>query len=401
MSLEHPTPGGQQSSGTGSPCGTTTDSPDRPTDSQAALAALAGLPSIGPRRLQMLLAHHDPVDALDRLARSAALDPMFVRATPPDLLGRLRAHAAAASPDRSLAECRRLGITVLGRRDPAYPAQLAVDPQAPEVLFVRGDPAAVDARRVGVIGTRHATASGRATATDLGHELADAGVAVVSGLARGIDAAAHRGVRSSSRSGRPIAVVGSGPDVPYPKPNAELWEWVAREGLLLSEWPPGTAPDGWRFPQRNRILAALCEVLVVVESRRRGGSLITARAAADRSVEVMAVPGSPRCRASEGTNQLLVDGAAPVTSVDDVLMMLGLDHRRQSQLPFDPRPIPDALQSKLLVACELRPCTIDMLLDEVGGSLCEIALAAARLERDGWLIEAGGWFEASGSRLRP
>ena len=98
---------------------------------------------------------------------------------------------------------------------------------------------------------------------------------------------------------------------------------------------------------------------------------------------------------------MLVDGAAPVTSVDDVLMMLGLDHRRQSQLPFDPRPMPDALQSKLLVACELRPSTIDMLLDEVGGSLCEVALAAARLERDGWLIEAGGWFEAAGSRLRP
>ncbi len=369
--------------------------------SRAALAALAGLPSIGPRRLQLLLAHHEPADALDRLARGATLDPMFVRATPDDLLQRLREQAAIASPDRLLAECENNGIAVFGRSDPSYPAQLSVDPQAPEVLFVRGDISAVAARRVGVIGTRHATASGRATASELGEALADVGVAVVSGLARGIDAAAHRGVRSATGSGRPIAVVGSGPDVHYPKPNAELWEWVAREGLLLSEWPPGTPPDGWRFPQRNRILAALCEVLVVVESRQRGGSLITARAAAERSVEVMAVPGSPRCRASEGTNQLLVDGCAPVTSVDDVLTMLGLDHRRQSELPFDPRPMPNALQSRVLAVCELHPCSLDMMLEVVDASLCEIALAAARLERDGWLVEAAGWFEATGSRLRP
>jgi len=369
-------------------------------NSHAALVALAGLPSIGPRRLQLLLAHHEPADALDRLARGSALDSMFVRATPDDLLQRLRAQAAVASPDQLMAECESNGIRVLARSDPSYPAQLAIDPQAPEVLFVRGDASAVEARRVGVVGTRHATASGRATASELGQELADSGVAVVSGLARGIDAAAHVGCRSATGSGRPIAVVGSGPDVHYPKPNAELWEWVADEGLLLSEWPPGTPPNGWRFPQRNRILAALCEVLVVVESRHRGGSLITARAAIERSVEVMAVPGSPRCRASEGTNQLLVDGAAPVTSVEDVLTMLSIDHRRQAELPFDPRPMPDALQSRILKVCELHPSTIDMLLEVVDVPVSEVALAAARLERDGWLIEAAGWFEAAGSRLQ-
>lgn len=371
------------------------------TGELAALAALASLPSIGPRRLQMLLAHHRPDDAFERLAGGGDLDPMFVRATDGELLRRLRRQAAEAAPDQVVAACEANAITVLGRSDPRYPAQLAVDPDAPEVLFVRGDITAVDARRVGIVGTRHATASGRATAAELGEALADAGVAVVSGLARGIDAAAHRGVRAGSGPGRPIAVVGSGPDVRYPKPNADLWEWVASHGVLLSEWPPGTPPDGWRFPQRNRILAALCEVLVVVESRRTGGSLITARAAADRSVEVMAVPGSPRCSASEGTNQLLVDGAAPVTSVDDVLMMLGLDHRRQAQLPFDPRPVPDALQSEVLAVCELQPCTIDTMVDEIEAPLSAIALAAARLERSGWLIEAGGWFEAVGSRLRP
>jgi DNA processing protein len=254
---------------------------------------------------------------------------------------------------------------------------------------------------VGVIGTRHATAAGRATATELGEALAEQGVTVVSGLASGIDGAAHRGVRSSPGPGRALAVVGSGPDVRYPRSNAELWDWVASDGLLISEWPPGTSPDGWRFPQRNRILAALCEVLVVVESRERGGSLITARAAADRSVEVMAVPGSPRCRASAGTNQLLVDGAGPVTSVDDVMTMLGLDHRRQGELPFDPRPTPDSLQSLVLAVCQLQPSTIEMVFAELEATLANVALAMARLERDGWLIEAGGWFESVGSRLQP
>ena len=369
--------------------------------SAGALAALAGLASMGPQRLQLLLAHHEPGDAFDRLRRGAALHPMFTRATPGDLLARLRAQAVDSAPEQALAQCDRCDVTVVGRSDRRYPRQLAIDPEAPEVLFVRGDLGAVDARRVGVIGTRHATAAGRATATELGETLAAEGVSVVSGLASGIDAAAHRGVRSSAGPGRAIAVVGSGPDVHYPKPNTELWEWVALEGLLISEWPPGTRPDGWRFPQRNRILAALCEVLVVVESRERGGSLITARAAAERSVEVMAVPGSPRCRASAGTNQLLVDGAGPVTCVDDVMAMLGLDHRRQGELPFDPRPMPDALQSRVLAVCQQRPSTIDMVFAEVDATLSSVALAAARLERDGWLAEAGGWFEATGSRLQP
>ena len=365
----------------------------------AALAALAGLPSLGPQRLRLLLAHHDPADALDRLARGRSLHHMFVAATSPEVMKRLREQAVGASADRMLAACERGGVTVLARADARYPAQLICDPDPPEVIFVRGDLDALDARRVGVVGTRHCTAAGRATAGELGEALAREGVTVVSGLARGIDAAAHRGVRSAGGPGRAIAVVGSGPDVPYPKCNDDLWAWVATSGLLVSEWPPGIRPDAWRFPLRNRILAALCEVLVVVESRERGGSLITARAAADRSVEVMAVPGSPRNRASAGTNRLLVDGAAPVTSVDDVLVMLGLDHRRQGELPFDPRPMPDALQSLVLEACARRPCTLDILVTEVDAALAQVALAAARLERDGWLLEAGGWFETVGSRL--
>lgn len=368
-------------------------------ESLAAAVALAGLPHVGPVFLRLLLAHHEPLDALDRLRSGGALHHMPAAAIGAAELGRLRLAAREASPAAALDACRAADIRPSVPGDDDYPAQLAIDPEAPAVLFTRGGLDALDARRVGVIGTRNATLSGLATAAELGQVLAEHGVAIVSGLARGIDGAAHRGVRAADGSGRPVAVVGNGLDRPYPKQHTELWQWVADAGLLLSEWPPGVAPHAWRFPQRNRILAALCEVLVVVESRERGGSLITARAAADRSVEVMAVPGSPRSRASAGTNRLLVDGIAPVTSASDVLVMLGLDHRRQGELPFDPRPQPDELQAAVLGVCRERPCTLDHIVEALAIPIATAALAAARLERAGWLVESGGWFEPAGSRL--
>lgn len=367
--------------------------------SVGALAVLAGLPGINPRRLRLLLDHHEPSDALERLAAGRPLHPMVELALSSGR-DRVRGEIARAASGRSVGDaaerCDRLGLRVLTRGDHDFPAQLRVDPDPPAVLFCRGDLSVLAERRAGIIGTRNATAAGRATAFELGHELAVNGVAVVSGLARGIDGAAHRGVRAGE--GRPVGVVANGHDAPYPKPHTELWEWVATHGLLVSEWPPGTTPEPWRFPLRNRILAALCEVLVVVESRERGGSLITARAAADRDVVVMAVPGSPRTRACTGTNALLVDGAVPCTSAGDVLAALGLDHRRDGDA-FDPRPIPDDLQRRILAACSEAPCTLDTIVQVLGVEVAVAAMAVARLEHCGRLVEAGGWFEPAGSRL--
>ena len=149
---------------------------------------------------------------------------------------------------------------------------------------------------------------------------------------------------------------------------------------------------------RNRILAALCEVLVVVESRERGGSLLTVREALERSVEVMAVPGSPRNRASAGTNGLLHDGAAPVTSVDDVLVALGLDTRRQGAAAFDPRPPLRGVDRAVVERCRTDPRTLDDVAGALDLALCDAAMTLARLERAGWVHEVGGWFEAIWSR---
>ncbi|MBA3288102.1 MAG: DNA-protecting protein DprA, partial [Acidimicrobiia bacterium] len=314
----------------------------------------------------------------------------------PPVAAAWRASAAQRPPERWAGVCRAAGITVVTDRDREFPELLRRDPQPPAALFVRGDLTALDVRRVGVVGTRNATRAGRQVAFELGRDLAAADVAVVSGLAKGIDGAAHRGTLSIA-AGRPVAVVGNGPDTPYPRQHAELWAAVCERGVLLSEWPPGSPPEAFHFPLRNRILAALSEVLVVVESRERGGSLITAQAALERSVDVMAVPGSVRNRAACGTNELLRDGAAPVTSADDVLIALGLDTRRAGRASFDPRPLPRGLDADVLRRCRRDPCTLDELVVDLAVPITDAAMAVARLERSGWIGDSGGWFEAVGS----
>lgn len=375
--------------------------PTDPTDPTAVLAVLAGLPRIGSRRLRVILQHHAAHEALRRLAAGLPLHHMVERAIATDLAVVRSAAHAVGDLDRAAVAleevCVRSDVRMLSACDADFPEPFRRDLDPPAVLFVRGDPTVLRRRRVGIVGTRNATGSGVATARDLGESLGGEGVAVISGLARGIDGAAHEGVRRVD--GPAVAVVGSGPDVPYPRHHTELWAWVSETGLLISEYAPGTPPDAWRFPRRNRILAALCEVLVVVESREKGGSLLTVREALDREVEVMAVPGSPRSRASHGTNQLLVDGATPLASVDDVFAALELDHRRQRS-GFDSRPRPEGDQVVVLDACrELGPATLDAIAESTGLGIPDAALAAARLERSGWLLEAGGWFEIAGSRL--
>lgn len=361
------------------------------------LTALAGFDLMTVARLRVLLAHHEPAEAFAVAAGRARPSPAVAHLLAPPVRAAWKASAERRVPATWADRCRLMGITVVSARDPRFPLALLHDPQPPAVLFARGDLSTLHARRVGVVGTRNATSGGRQMAAELGRGLAEAGVAVVSGLAKGVDGAAHRGVLEVSGR-RAVAVVGNGPDVPYPKVNAGLWADVCARGLLLSEWPPGTAPEPFRFPMRNRIIAALSEVLVVVESRERGGSLITAQAAIERSVDVMAVPGSVRNRAASGTNQLIRDGAPPVTGVDDVLVALGLDTRRAGPVAYDPRPLPRGLEADVLAACRVDPCTLDEIVVGLDLPIAEAAMALARLERTGWIREAGGWFEPVVSR---
>lgn len=360
----------------------------------AFVAALAGFERMTSARLRGLLSRHEPADAYavasGRASAPPALATVFERW--PELAATWRRDGQRRDPRRCWEHCAEVGVEVVLSDDPRFPPQLLDDPAGPPALFVRGDLAVLAGRRAGIVGTRNATQQGIAIASAFGRELAAAGVVVVSGLARGIDGAAHRGALAADRAA-PAAVVGNGPDRPYPRRNAELWEHVAGHGVIVSEWPPGTEPDAFRFPLRNRILAALCEVLVVVESRERGGSLITAREAASRGIDVFAVPGSIRSRASAGTNELLRDGAAPALDPGDVLVALGLDHRRAHRTAFDPRPRPRGDEARVLEACRAEPLTVDDLAARFRLGLGQVSLLVARLERDGWIVDSGGWFE--------
>ena len=367
-------------------------------DDRTASVALSALPSISPAGLREALAIHPPSEAWAMLRagavwRSRSSSARFDHAA----WQRLVHEARGVDPVAIVEACERVGARVLVPTDADFPSVLAADGEAPSVLYARGDLGALRRRRVGVVGTRNATAAGRATAFEIGEAMAAGGVAVVSGLARGIDGATHRGVRAGG--GVAVAVVGSGIDVPYPRQHRELWEWVAAAGLLLSEWPPGCPPHAWHFPLRNRILAALSEVLVVVESRETGGSLITAECAQRRGIAVLAVPGSIHQRAAGGTNQLIAAGAGMITSVDDIHLALALDTSRRGDdvpLPFDrppAPPVPQTLEAQVFALCNERARTLDELATSLGVTVSQAALAAAHLEVAGWLVDTGGWFE--------
>jgi DNA processing protein len=361
---------------------------------EAYAAALAGLPAMWPSRLRSLLRRRRPAAAWASVTGAAPVDKVLADAVQrsPDVLARWQAAARRRPPDAVWERCLNAGIAVHVLGGPSYPDLLATDREAPAVLFSRGDLGHLDGRRVALIGTRNATATGRSIAHDLGAGLAADGVRVVSGLARGIDGWAHRGALSAAGV-PPIGVVACGLDVVYPAEHRRLWADVADNGLLLAEVPPGTQPEAFRFPLRNRILAALSELVVVVESRVTGGSLVTVDAAERRSVPIMAVPGSPRSPAAEGTNRLLADGAAPVLDVIDVLVALGLSSVRSGRPLADSRPPPDPVDQGVLDLFADEPLDLERVIVVSGRSIAEAALALARLETAGWLVRTGGWFE--------
>jgi DNA processing protein len=361
----------------------------------AFVAALAGLPAMGPARLAALLGRWRPQEAWDRVRAGAAhLDPDVARAArrlPPSVAARWRQESARVDVAANWADHAAAGVAVVARGETGYPAPLEDDPEPPPVVFHRGRLPALERPRVAVVGTRRCTHAGRSTARRLGHDLAAAGVCVVSGLASGIDAEAHEGALAAMAAA-PAAVVGTGLDVVYPRRNDDLWRRVAAVGVVLSEYPLGTRPEAWRFPARNRIIAALADVVVVVESHVTGGSLHTVDAALERGRAVMAVPGPVRSPASAGTNDLLAAGSAIVRDAGDVLVVLGLDagaeRRGRSETPDDVEPA----ETSLLAALGWEPATIDQIAMRTGQPVGAVAVELSRLEADGHVVHDASWF---------
>jgi DNA processing protein len=287
-------------------------------ESRAHAAALAGLPGMTPVRLSKLL---------DGFSPALAWQAVRAGTHPADPRRKFMASARLTDVDEVGARYDRAGVAILLPGGAGYPTMLIGDPGAPAALFALGDPMVLeDQPRVAIVGTRSATHYGRQVASELAADLVEEGVVVISGLARGIDGAAHAGALRADvvDAASPVAVVGTGLDIVYPSSNAMLWEQVAARGAVFSESAMGTKPHPGVFPARNRIIAALSDVVVIVECHHGGGSLYTADAAARRSIPVCAVPGSVMSPASEGTNALLVDGCTPVRDATDVLVAVSL-----------------------------------------------------------------------------
>ena len=231
---------------------------------------------------------------------------------PPESLERARCAARQALADTAV-----LGLRVLTVASSAYPERLRHIPDPPTALWLDGGAAVLDTPSVAVVGSRYPTAAGLATARRLSRELAQAGFTIVSGLARGIDGAAHRGAIDAA--GWTVAVLGNGSDVVYPAEHRELHAAIKREGAVVTEFPPGTRPHARHFPLRNRIISGLSQAVVVVEAAEKSGSLITARAALEQGRDVLAVPGGVASGHYRGCHALIKDGARLVETVDDIL----------------------------------------------------------------------------------
>jgi DNA processing protein len=247
----------------------------------------------------------------------------------------LKSGRAAQRADLEAAAAARLGIALVALGDSRYPILLRRICDPPPVLYARGPlPEEDDAATVAVVGSRAATMAGRTLARAMARDLAAWGVTVVSGLARGIDTAAHEGTLDAP--GRTVAVLGCGLDRTYPAENERLAGRIAESGAVVSEFALGTPPLPEHFPRRNRVIAGWSQAVVVVEAATRSGALNTARCAADEGRDVLAVPGHPTQPASAGTNQLIRDGAGLVRSAMDVAHELGVEPPSAAPVPADP-----------------------------------------------------------------
>jgi DNA processing protein len=314
----------------------------------------------------------------------------------PDLVRRGGRQYRAAPADKiaeEISQVRRANAKYLFHDQSDYPPLLAEIESAPPVLTWRGDLSLAAKPCVAMVGARNASAAAVKLARDFAAALAEAGFTVVSGLARGIDGAAHEGALPNT-----IGVIASGIDIAYPPQHAALQARIATDGLLIAEQPPGTEPRGSHFPSRNRIIAGLASGTLVVEAAPKSGSLITARLAAEAGREVMAIPGSPLEGRATGCNQLIRDGAVLVQSPGDVIELLtGFDGTLRSTFreaahgyAFETDELADAEPADVAALLTTTPVQVDELIRQSGEPPASVHLALLGLELAGQLVRHAG-----------
>lgn len=277
------------------------------------------------------------------------------------------------------------GITFLSIEDEAYPHRLKQIPDAPIGIYVKGKLPGKDRRTVAVVGARMCSEYGRAMAKELGRELAAKGVCVVSGMARGIDAAGHAGAIEAG--GMTCAVLGCGVDVCYPASNRKLYGEIIEMGSIISEVPPGMQPMPMLFPQRNRIISGLSDAVVVVEARAKSGSLITADQALEQGRDIYAVPGRMNDPLSEGCNNLIRQGAGIISGIGDFLKDLDLQGNFEGTQEILEKLLLEKEESLVYSCVDLRPKNVEEILRKSGMSMPGLAQVLASLVQKGFITE--------------
>ncbi|MFC3532562.1 DNA-processing protein DprA [Vogesella facilis] len=346
------------------------------SDRLRAWATLAFSPGVGPQRFLQLIQRFGSAEAA-LAARPAQLEGILEREVAEQLGGELAQQSAAAALAWGAAE----GCHLLTLQDDDYPCQLAEAGAAPPLLFARGRRELLAAPMLAIVGSRNSTPQGDDNARSFARNLAANGYSIVSGLADGIDAAAHEGALSQAAS--TVAVIGTGIDRVYPARNRELAHRIAEQGLILSEFPLGAPPAAQNFPRRNRIIAGLARGCLVVEATLQSGSLITARLALEAGREVMAIPGSIHNPQARGCHRLLKDGARLVETVDDVLDEVGRLPLRSAPVSASPPAADDAAPPPLLLAMGFDPVDADTLAARLGLTPGEVYAMLLELEIQG------------------
>lgn len=348
--------------------------------------ALRNVSGIGPVRFDRLLAAFGSIRAAWD-AGQADLARVLDRRS----LESLIAYRRSADPESDYAALRTEGIDVVTLRHESYPDLLREVPGPPPVLFLRGSISLEDRRAVAIVGTRRLSSYGREMARTLARDLAQAGVTIVSGLARGVDGIAHAAALDAG--GRTIAVLGNGVRSVYPPEHRQLADRIAARGAVLSDFHPDAPPDGPNFPARNRLISGLSLGVVVVEAPMRSGALITVDFAADQGRDVFAVPGSVLSPASAGCNRILRDGARPVRSADDVLEDLRLGEAPQ-QLPLESVAALDEESRRVLSTLTGEALHIDEIGEVAAIPIASLSALLMTLELQGFVRNVGAQYYA-------
>lgn len=338
---------------------------------------------IGAARLRALLQHFGDVET----AWNAPAQELRQAGLGPKLVETFQQVRSEVSLEKVWERIQSQGVQVFTWEDEAYPHRLKEIDQPPPVLYLRGTLAPEDEWAVAIVGTRGITSYGRQVTAELAGGLARRGVTVVSGLARGVDAEAHKACLAAG--GRTLAILGSGVDHIYPPEHRQLAEQMIASGGLLSDYAPGTPPDGVNFPPRNRIISGLSLAVIVVEAGEHSGALITAEFAAEQGREVFAVPGNINAPKSAGCNRLIQQGARPLLSLEDVLEALDLvslsQHRQaRSVLPKD------EVEARLLSVLSKEPLHVDEIRAQVSMPIEKVSATLALMELKGMVRQVGG-----------